>query len=843
MAANIVAVAANASQPSADRLVPPYYDPAMAAHEALAHARFYPDEAAVRENAARRIAALEGLSVDDLRKMKRDDLPKFNDVIRRAGVSSYPEVERFFARDGFPIEALIGERGILVLNGAPERELFEERYVEDVPGVNATFAEPEAKKSDNGRGGRSEPLCFVVGGSGAGKTFFAMREELRTFRKPGGLRHSATVYVKPVNLDRDVPNFGDAAAPRRLVASIRRLIEEDVQNYIRPSWRWKKLDIHLCLVLDEAGARDLMGFFDQRGPVLELIKEAKTVLATSVVVVVCGTNISGTKFSSTEEAYFFRMKPWGKHDLITLLEKKKAGLRFKPGESAATVARAVFAQSTLAALATNARSAGFLVDAIEDGCARPSVTWMHHLSIATPVVVSHVVYKYAATNGLRGLKDEQRPRLAAWVLARLAAMKPRSTLLPEFDGLTVKEREVALSLLQINLEFSLDGDQLVVGALFPVSITPAIALVLFTLAGVPAGVLAGWRAEEEVAALYAVKEWLCRSWKEHSTALSAVQAKGKYGRDEGKLSEFEGRLRAEGKFEDYDLERFDLERDFGRELGKLRLFRLDQQVRTTKDGDKTVKIPLLSSASIAVNGDLARFADVLAPFMLVQARHTAKENVVVDLNEELDKCGLLRGGQDDRALRGLLAVWGGRFDDYFQQAEVSMMRASDEELPALERGAFELSRAFPANLIKSGRFEGPVKYLQIQPEEASDVEVDLKGGTVALPAVPDNVGVVFILASNAKTITLKLPGDVTFSVQEDYLDIDMQFDPTKMPTVEGWGKKKRRADRGASAVVVEEEVTPPAEEWEKFKATVRGGVTLKFLFTLHREKRQGTAAI
>jgi hypothetical protein len=185
--------------------------------EALARARFYPDEAAVRENAARRSAALEGLflSVDDLRKMKRDDLPKFNDATRRAGVSSYPEVERFFARDGFPIEALIGERGILVLNGAPEWELFEERYVEDVPGVNATFAEPEAKKSDgDGRGGRSEPLCFVVGGSGAGKTFFAMREELRTFRKPGGLRRSATAYVKPVNLDRDVPNVS-GTPPRR----------------------------------------------------------------------------------------------------------------------------------------------------------------------------------------------------------------------------------------------------------------------------------------------------------------------------------------------------------------------------------------------------------------------------------------------------------------------------------------------------------------------------------------------------------------------------------------------------------------------------------------------------
>jgi hypothetical protein len=437
---------------------------------------------------------------------------------------------------------------------------------------------------------------------------------------------------------------------------------------------------------------------------------------------------------------------------------------------------------------------------------------MNHLNVATPVIV------------------EQRRRLAAWVLARLATMKTRSTDLPEFDGLTPTEREIALSLVQINLEFSLEGDQLVRNELFPVSITPAIALVLFILAGVPASVLAGWRAEEEVAALYAVKEWICGCWKKHATALAAAQKR--FCRGTRKLSAFEDWLRSEEKFEEYDLERFDLERDFGRVLGKLRLFRLDKQVRTTKDGDQSVKIPLISSSSIAVNGDLARFADVIAPFMLVQAKHTSKAHVVVDLNEELDKCGLLKGCTDDRALRGLLAVWDGRVDDYFQAAENAMMKASDEENPALNK------EASPANLIKSGsRFEDPLKYLMIQAEEGSDVNVDLKGGTVSLTAIPDMVSVVFILSTNAETITLKLPGDVTLSVQEDYLDIDMQFDPTKMPTPEGWGKeKKRRTDGG-------EEGTTPAKEWEKFKATVLVGVTLKFLFTLHHEKHNGAAAM
>jgi hypothetical protein len=427
--------------------------------------------------------------------------------------------------------------------------------------------------------------------------------------------------------------------------------------------------------------------------------------------------------------------------------------------------------------------------------------------------------------------------LAAWVLARLATTTTCCTDLPEFDGLTVKEREVALSLLQINLEFSREGEQLVRDELFPVSITPAIALVLFTLAGVPASVLSGWRAEEEVAVLYAVKERICRCWQEHAKALAAAQKK--YRRGAQKLTAFEGRLRSEGRFEKYDHERLVLEREFGEELGKLRMFRLDKQVRTTEDGDKAVQIPLISSSSIAVNGYLARFADVIAPFMLVQAKCTAQENVVVNLNEELDKCGLLKGGKDDRALRGLLAVWNGQFDDYFQEAENAMMQASGEETTALKKDAFECSRAFPANLIKSGRFEDPIKYLLVHTEKGSDVKVDLKGGTVALPDIPDKVGVDFILATNAETITLMLPGDVTLSVQEDDLDVDLRFDPIKTPTLEGRGKKKRRAVE----VVMGEKETTPAEEWEKFKATVRDGVTLKFLFTLHREKRKGTAAI
>lgn len=114
----------------------------------------------------------------------------------------------------------------------------------------------------------------------------------------------------------------------------------------------RKLDMHVCIIIDEAGAAGVNGWFEDKARLRALCAAVKT-LATSVAVVVSGTGLTGTSVSSSDDAYFFRMKQWQPEDVAMILENYKGSLNLVQGmETTKTVADAIFANPKLGALAS-----------------------------------------------------------------------------------------------------------------------------------------------------------------------------------------------------------------------------------------------------------------------------------------------------------------------------------------------------------------------------------------------------------------------------------------------------------------------------------------------------------
>ena len=98
-------------------------------------------------------------------------------------------------------------------------------------------------------------------------------------------------------------------------------------------------------------------------------------------------------------------------------------------------------------------------------------------------------------------------------------------------------------------------------------------------------------------------------------------------------------------------------------LEQIQLLVLQKQKVTPKP-DKSGKIfvPVVGAKTVLVNGDIAPFADVIAPFMLMQAkrRTTSESNRPINIRTELGKCCLLKSqGKDTRLLQGLVELWRG----------------------------------------------------------------------------------------------------------------------------------------------------------------------------------------
>jgi uncharacterized protein YukE len=790
-------------------------------------------------------AITEEMTVRDVRLAYEGRNDGFTEFANKIGAHTY-RVVAYFDRTSATVEQLLGDEVLPVALNA-ERELHEyvERGALALDTLNSTY---QNRKPGAAGAARRMPLSVVTGSSGSGKTFFCFKY-LTDFLKVEQ-KHSATLYLRP---DPDITKVSfDLKRPideicKDLAAYIRTEIEKKFSKF---GLKVKdKLNMHACVIFDEAGALDLCGRFEDKAFLKELCNHLGLHLAKSVAIVVSGTGITGTNLTSAGDAYFFRLKPWRPSDVRELFEQRKKDLVLKDGDTLETVVDAIFGHPKLRGLTSNARSAYFLRQAILSLCSsNVADSWPVQLDVWAPALVATVVHEYIAGNGIQGLEFDERRVVAASVFRALedaALWKPDSEGLvlhpPSFDGLVSKSLAMARSLVTWNVEListKPDGRQkvleLVKGERRVISVTPAIATVLFVMAGVQVSMIRGWRAEEEVAALYAARQVVLRCFD-------------RFQADDEKLREELRKIRLH-----------ELRKQI-QPFRKVAATQIDAGVRARKTKRSRVRVPIVSESSVLLNGDKASFADVIAPYMLLQAKHTSGKRVKVDMEHELGKCCLLKSCKDNnQVLRGLLSVWSGDAATTFQAAARISHQAGSAPA-ARVHVPHDLSNAYPENAVKYGESIDAVEYAFI--ERGASV---IKAGDQKLK-LPNLRGteMCFVISTNAEVIDLvdiQLDGSPALKCDEPNDEADdgssINSDDEEAETA-GGGGGFAPSSRKRSLKVTPDMLEPDLqlkveslgefkEKWDELKKAVIPVVKIKFLFTaearhLEQESSKDTA--
>lgn len=787
----------------------PKYRGGANARKVFAKPDFYNGKKSVANDyrGERNEAIREGMTVRELRAAYEKKNRWIMQLASDIGADAL-RVEEYFDRKAVSVERLLADEMVVALNEGAELERFRERFVRGLPAF-------EGVRGTQTGGDRTTRLCFVTGTSGSGKSFFAMGALRKFLLDPDSKLPAVVLYLHAgkLSVGTEGIDFSDrSGAVGHLVEAIQRLLALAIWNKFQKTWdpRREKLAMHVCMVFDEASAHGLCRFFDDATGTAPLLQALSEHLAESVTMVVVGTGLLGESFDSKKEVYFFRMTQWGLGDLRKVLDRAAMNVELvlKAGESVETLTEAIHSHPLLAALATIGRPAYFLVKTIASLSRRFAARkepWHITLGLWLPSLVDEIVGEYMGSNGIKDLAESERCRVAAWIFWCLASTRGEN--LPEFDGLGVKERNTATLLVQLNVQWVGKKIKLLPNENFPVTVSPAISIILFSMLGVTARMMSSWRSEEEVAALYAIRHWTLQRMQEYVVEkLQPIQKR--FGRETETLHVFERRLVDCGTFDDYALAVAQAEDAVKLRIKNLRLFHLN---RRNQRNDGGIWIPLVPMDSVLVNGDNAAFADVIAPYSLLQAKYSINPQgtLRVDLAKELGKAGLLNGN-DDRILRGLVALWRGEFNDLDQRAPE--MPGLPTEFPPTKN--MQVSDAFPENLLKFRQATEPVDYGSVN--QSCSISVD--GIPRDLPELnlPDGAKIIFTIVTNVEQI--KLPMPIKETAKEKAKEKAILVSPGKLD-------QNNMLDPGQ----VEDPELQAA--WIEFQSSIRGFVQLKFLFT------------
>jgi hypothetical protein len=778
---------------------PPPYDPSKSAVDVFSDPFFYSHEEAAEAAREVRQKELKNMTVGDVyRKFihgHKDGtmagLLEFASMIWAQGTSA----RSFFAEAMLTVEEALADKKLIVISGPREVEVFDQRFVKNLPAPNGVW-KTGSKGNETGKTSRLLPLCLVLGPSGSGKTFFS----LQYLREGQGFLNASkkkqvSVYMHPGSFKGINWENGSLVA-KQLINTVKERCAIEIKKEIHG-----EIGLHFCLIFDEAGSSFPKEWFESRDNLQSLCTEALK-FASSATIVVAGTGITGRELNSNKDAYFFRMKEWEETDLAKFLEHDDASLRLMEGETIKDVAHAIFANPKLRALATNARSAYFLVDSIHDfsiGCTRSS--WGTQLDEWTPLLVTKVVNRYIGENGLGGLNVSQRRRVAAFIFRALHELKKGDTTLPTFEGLGYSEKPVAESLIQYNLEGKNTKPEIVPTEKFAFTVTPAIALILYSLAGVYATLLPGWKNEEELAALYAVRQLILKRMEKYSSTLSNENCRDQLDKS----------------------------------LGKIRLLRLQTPLQSKS---ACVSVPMVDDSTIIMNGDRASFADIIAPYQLIQAKRTKESTLKVELYDELEKCGLLKQHCDTRLLRGLLAMWHGSVD----VEENGIPVESKVESKAVRNP--QLSKAFPESLLSLVPPLDRIRFARIQGKSGrhSNEMIMDDGKRLSLPVL-DGTCITFIIATNAEMLNLNLTPSRKKQGRKGKSKLEGSIHSMNRDTRTVCAKLRDKtsgdliiteADLNDDMEIIVDQLSESAKlSWTSFmENSVGDGVKLKFLFTI-----------
>ena len=252
-----------------------------------------------------------------------------------------------------------------------------------------------------------------------------------------------------------------------------------------------------------------------------------------------------------------------------------------------TISKLVTKHEVYTNMTTNARAAAYLLVWL-----RKTATWGND-DDNVPFVVRAVAYDYISGNSLKDADGATRRQVVRAVLLVLKASKCDSALLPAFDlAFTPDVKRKAQSLVDIHVQKVGKVMKLQQGHHYNVSVTPAITIVLAALLGTTAFMQTNWSGFETVVALN---------------------------------------------------ELFKLVREAEDELlhDDFRILQLDKPYDARKNRSK-LEVPEMTSSMVLINGSKASYADVIAPFRLIQAKHSESYTpTTLYIGDELKKMGLL----------------------------------------------------------------------------------------------------------------------------------------------------------------------------------------------------------
>jgi hypothetical protein len=743
-----------------------------------------------------RDAKFKDLLVEEV--LKKDNLEKLFSTV---GISDFEERIKPFVK-GLTNEGKLAREHFIALNNPEEVNNYNQQHVSLKASTERQSLALDAIKLIE----RNKPLIFVLGSSGSGKTFVAL--ELGDAYKLDSKAEldSTTVYLNVANFASDyISTF--TAKSESDVAKQRKQQNEVVKPLV--DWIWSKiksrlnlkeevelsLNMHISVVIDEAGSPALKGIFEKTDVVDDLIAELKRNV-TSVLLIITGTGVTATAYSSRNECYKVRLTPWTVTDLFAVFKKKL--IRFK----ASHVIGAIYQQPTLYALATNARSAAFLLDCIKssgDGIESPQSVneWVLRFDVIKGSLVNNVVAKYAENNGLKNLIDTiQRRRVAASILHFLYTYKKNPSVKPPFIGLQgAAEEACAPALVDFNVESVINGEVKYARDQYdtPAIMTPALVIIVFAMLGVQTEILSSFESQELVTALYALKQQVLDIMEKYQKEFANANGDKKVEQN--------------------------ADVNLNEQLLQLNVCRMTEHVPLFQKTALTINLPMVTPLTIWLNKPLTPGPDVVAYRVLGQAKYSENGiDVSISPWEELEKCDLLKQQSNhfgQVALQGYFDIWRGAYNKVKRNGRLRFLRSINVTVQTR-------SKAYPCNLLDTSRVQTAIPYKQVS-RESSKAPWNYISTMKAQDDDDDKV--TFLFTTNAARIKL------TGQLGEDVKEGNFSYFSFNQTVLHENGTMNVDALRDDDTTPERKKLSLRAQ-WNKFMTSIDiTKVDLKFLFT------------
>jgi hypothetical protein len=466
---------------------------------AFADARFYISEKAATAdfNVEARKEAFGKNTVGMLTDMwneSEERKQEVRNIIKKGGVD-FQAVESVLD-NGTTIELLLNHR-IFALNSTDEVIVARKCFVDLATPRNLAAVVGPKQALD-----RTEKIAYVLGPSGIGKTVCALMQ-VSTYGWTK-VELYTTLYLKVSQLTKF--NWADEKVDDRLFGWIQKELKRSLKGLYGKT---TKLRMKVALVLDEAGSKDLNSFFEDRDKTYSLYNLFRNMVAEGFEfrLIVCGTGITAKDLSTDIDK--IRLVSWKKEDFAQVAEE-----RFKKLEIDAV--HAIYRQPILCSLTTNARSAWILLMAVSNDVFVVSKTvkhsvrgdWDERLKAGLVTIVGYVVDGYISMNAINDLSPRARRLVAAWVFYAVEQARVRNApepYVPAFRHLDGGYVRVANALIN----GTVDRGQAEVNWIDDQSsclLSPAITIVLLHMLNVSAAIVGNCTAQEQIAALQAVRQ-------------------------------------------------------------------------------------------------------------------------------------------------------------------------------------------------------------------------------------------------------------------------------------------------------------------------------------------------